>query len=518
MTLWRADDAARATRGAASGWAASGVSIDTREIAPGDLFVALADRRDGHDFVSVALAEGAAAAMVSRTPPGVVEGAPLLMVGDVLEGLAALGRAGRARSGARVVGVTGSAGKTSAKEMLRAALGPRAHAAERSFNNHWGVPLTLARLPPEAEFAVVEIGMSAPGEIAPLSRLARPHVALVTTVGPAHLAAFGSLEGIAREKASIVRGLEPGGILVIPSGLPTTPLLRREAREARVVTFGEARGADLRLLDAGGDGAPARIAVDGATLDLALAAPGRHHLSNALGVLAVVRALGRDLEAAARALGGWSPTAGRGAREALRLPCGEVTLIDDAFNANPASVAAALAVLAAAPGRRVAVLGDMLELGEAEAALHAALADDPGLRAAHVVHTLGPRMRALHEALPGGRRGIWAPDAEAMARALPEALRDGDTVLVKGSKAIGAARVVAALRALGHPAPDPGAGAPLAAGRTGAAGSVPPGEGCLPAAGAPAAAARAAAPAAAGDPVAAGSAADREGSAPCSTG
>ena len=456
--LWTAADAARATGGRAEGWAASGVSIDTREIAPGELFVALSDRRDGHEFVASALEKGAAAAMVSRAPDGVPEGAPLLMVGDVLEGLTALGAAGRARAAARVVAVTGSAGKTSAKEMLRVALGEGVHAAERSFNNHWGVPLTLARLPAGAEAAVVEIGMNAPGEIAPLSRLARPHVALITTVGPAHLAAFGSVEGIAREKVSIAEGLEEGGTLVLPADLGVTPLLRRGARGASVVTFGEAPGADLRLIVPGRDGAPACVALDGTTVEIALAVLGRHHLSNALGVLAVVRALGRDVAAAARALAGWRPPEGRGTREVLALPCGEVTLIDDAFNANPASVSAALAVLAAAPGRRVAVLGDMLELGRAEEELHAALASDPGLREAHVVHALGPLMRALHEALPEARRGLWTPDAEAMAAALPATLREGDTVMVKGSKAIGAARVVDALRALGHPAPGPTAG------------------------------------------------------------
>ena len=462
MSLWTARDAARATGGRAEGWAASGVSIDTRELAPGDLFVALRDRRDGHDFVADALAQGAAAAMVSRTPDGVPEGAPLLRVEDVLEGLAALGRAGRARCGARIVGVTGSAGKTSAKEMLRAALaGARVHAAERSFNNHWGVPLTLARMDPGAELAVVEIGMNAPGEIAPLARLARPHVALVTTIAPAHLAAFGSLEGIAREKASIAEGLEPGGVAVLPADAPTLPILRDGAGGARVLTFGEAPGADLRLLDAdlGADGSTARIAAPAGEVALALGVPGRHHLANALGVLAVVHALGRDVAAAARALAGWRPPGGRGTRETLALPCGPVTLIDEAFNANPASVSAALAVLARAPGRRVAVLGDMLELGPAEDELHAALARDAALGAVHLVHCLGPRMRGLHDALPEGRRGLWAEGPEAMAAALPGTLERGDTVMVKGSKAIGASRVVDALRALGQAPSGPG-GAP----------------------------------------------------------
>lgn len=457
MTLWTAEAAARATGGRASGWAATGVSIDTREIVPGDLFVALRDRRDGHDFVADALAKGAAAAMVSRRPEGVAEGAPLLLVGDVLEALTALGRAGRARSGARVVGVTGSAGKTSTKEMLRAALGPeRTHAAERSFNNHWGVPLTLARLPGGAEAAVIEIGMNAPGEIAPLARLARPHVALITTVAPAHLAAFGTLEGIAREKASIAEGLAPEGTLVVPSDLSVSPILR--AAHGRVAAFGEGEGAEVRLLaaEAGASGSRGRVAVGGRTVDLALAVPGRHHLLNAVGVLAVASALGRDPAEAAEALRAWQAPGGRGARERLSLPTGPVTLIDEAYNANPASVAAVLAVLAAAPGeRRVAVLGDMLELGEAEGALHAAIARDPSLRAVEVVHTLGPRMRALHEALPEDRRGLWAETAEALSAALPGTLRRGDTVMVKGSKAIGASRVVDALRRLGQAGPRP---------------------------------------------------------------
>ena len=455
MSLWNARDAARATGGRASGWTATGVSIDTRELAPGDLFVALTDRRDGHDFVADALAKGAAAAMVSRVPEG-VDPARLLVVEDVLAGLTALGAAGRARSAAQVVGVTGSVGKTSAKEMLRAALrGVRVHAAERSFNNHWGVPLTLARMDPRTEVAVVEIGMNAPGEIAPLARLARPHVALITAIAPAHLAALGSLEAIAEEKASIARGLEPEGVAVLPVDAPTLPILRAAA--PRAITFGEADGADVRLLDCelDPDGSVATVTWPGGSSSLRLGVPGRHHLLNALGVLATVYASKRDVVACANELTGWRPPTGRGTREALASPDGPVTLIDEAFNANPASVSAALAVLATAPGRRVAVLGDMLELGPDAPALHAALADDPAMEAVHVVHALGPLMRSLHEALPTGRRGLWAESPEAMAAMLPETLERGDTVMVKGSKGIGASRLVDALRDLGHPEPGP---------------------------------------------------------------
>ena len=254
MTLWTRDEAAAATGGASPRpWSASGVSIDTRSLAPGDLFVALTAARDGHDFVAQALANGAAAALVSRRPEGVPEDAPLLVVPDVLEALRALGRAARARFAGRVVAVTGSVGKTGSKEMLRTALGAQGsvHAAEKSFNNHWGVPLTLARMPADRDFAVIEIGMNAPGEIAPLARLARPHVALITTVEAVHLAAFRDVRGIAREKAAIFEGLEPGGAAVINRDIATYPILLAAARRAgaRAVRFGRTGRPEFRLME-----------------------------------------------------------------------------------------------------------------------------------------------------------------------------------------------------------------------------------------------------------------------------
>ena len=470
MVLWRSADAAKAVGGRVTKpWSATGVSIDTRTLRPGELFVALKDVRDGHDFVAAALEKGAAAAMVSRIPEGVAEDAPLLVVPDVLRALEDLGRAARARTKARVVGITGSVGKTSTKEMLRAILGGqgRVHAAEASYNNHWGVPLTLARMPEETEFAVIEIGMNHPGEIAPLARMADLDVAMVTTVAPAHLEAFESVEGIAREKAAIIDGLRPGGVAVLNADIGTADILRAKAAEAgaRVVLFGADEGADWRLLSAAiaDETTVVQATRNGAPLLFKVLSPGRHFAANALGALAVAEALGCDAAIAACDIGQWSPPRGRGTRERIVMDALEEVgfdLIDDAFNANPASMAAALDVLiAAAPengvgrlaaGRRIAVLGDMLELGAGEAELHAAIARHPGLAEVKVIHCVGPRMKALWQALPRAQRGEWvetAPELAARARSLVDA---GDIILVKGSKGSKVSLVVDGLRKLGQ--------------------------------------------------------------------
>ena len=469
--LWTADDAAAATGGTATApWQATGVSIDTRTLRAGDLFVALTDQRDGHDFVAAALARGAAAALVSRRPEGVPEDAPLLIVADVLLALGALGKAARARTNARVIAVTGSVGKTSTKEMLRAALGlqARTHASEASYNNHWGVPLTLARMPAGTELAILEIGMNHPGEIAPLSRLARPDLALVTTVAPAHLEAFDDIEGIAREKASILDGLEPDGIAVLPADLEVTPVLTAKASLAGVTTilFGSAAQADWRLtaVQITPEATIARAVHAGHDLLFKLATPGRHFAANALAVLAAADALGFDPTITTTDLGRWAPPQGRGTRETICLDPVEgigFGLIDDAFNANPASVAAALDLLAVseptdgigrvARGRRIAILGDMLELGPEETALHAAIARHPAIGAISLIHCVGPRMRALHEALPRAKRGHWVETARELVPKLHGIVDAGDIVLVKGSKSIEVSRVVDALRKLGHP-------------------------------------------------------------------
>lgn len=470
MGLWSAQEAIAATGGTGpGGWIASGVSIDTRTLEPGDLFVALKDARDGHDFVARALAEGAAAALVSRIPDGVSPEAPLLLVPDVQRALEALGRAARARTRARLVGVTGSVGKTSTKEMLRHVLGGqgRVHAAEASYNNHWGVPLTLARMPRGCDFAVIEIGMNHPGEIAPLAKMADLDLAIITTIAPAHLAAFDSVEGIAREKAAILQGLRSGGIAILPLDIATAaiPLAEAAARGLRAITFGADEGADFRMIEARlGDRVTTVQARRGPRPILyKIASAGRHFAMNGLAVLAAAEALGLDPAIAAADLGRWEPPPGRGQRETIVLdPVEELgfDLIDDAFNANPASMTAALEVLIAASvtegvgrhvkGRRIAILGDMLELGEGEAEMHRAIARHPGLSAVGTIHCVGPRMRALYDSLPATQRGLWAERAQDLAAGARSLIDAGDVVLVKGSKGSKVSLVVEALRKLGR--------------------------------------------------------------------
>ncbi|MEO0485906.1 MAG: UDP-N-acetylmuramoyl-tripeptide--D-alanyl-D-alanine ligase [Pseudomonadota bacterium] len=465
MTLWTSSEAAAATGGTTGDWQAAGVSIDTRTLQPGDLFVALKAARDGHDFVTQALAAGAAAALVSHIPDG-ADPARCLLVKDVQTALEDLGRAARARTAARVVAITGSVGKTSTKEMLRAVLTPqgRTHAAEASYNNHWGVPLTLARMPADTDFAVLEIGMNAPGEIAPLARMARPQVILITAIAAAHLEAFESLQGIAEEKASIAQGLEPAGTAILNADTPYADLLVQRAKEAgaTITQFGTTADQPLINLTLTGDSTLVETRIDGEPALLKLHTAGRHFGMNALGVLAAAKAMGADPGRAAVDLGRWAPPAGRGTREVIELDPADpemgVSLLDDAFNANPTSMTAAFEVLAAAQpgenaarnirGRRVAILGDMLELGPTETADHANLANDPNL-AGVTVHCVGPRMAHLHAALTSpGQHFATADDAVAAAHTL---VAPGDIVLVKGSKGSRVSRVVDALRKLGHP-------------------------------------------------------------------
>ncbi|WP_316015504.1 UDP-N-acetylmuramoyl-tripeptide--D-alanyl-D-alanine ligase [Roseobacter sp. HKCCA0434] len=477
--LWTAAEAAEATGGGAVGdWQVTGVSIDTREIARGDLFVALKAARDGHEFVAAALEAGAGAALVSRVPEGVAEDAPLLIVEDVLEALEALGVAARARSEAKVVAITGSVGKTGTKEMLRTVLGDagRVHAAERSFNNHWGVPLTLARMPRETEFAVIEIGMNAPGEIAPLSRLARPHVAVVTTVAAVHAEAFEDVRGIAREKAEIVAGLEPGGVAVLNRDVETYPILRRRAQRvgAEIVPFGSGGRPPFRLVNATMSGTTtcATARIRGEKVMFKLATPGRHLAENAMAVLAVAEAVGVDVAHASLSLGSWQAPSGRGARWRVNLGLaaldGAILLIDDAYNANPTSMGAAFEVLAAAEprngvgrvakGRRVAFLTDMLELGPQAERHHADLAQHPALATVDRIHCAGPLMKHLHAALPHGQRGEWHEEATGLAAKVGRLLDAGDVALVKGSNGSRAALVVDAIRKLGQAVPAADAG------------------------------------------------------------
>ncbi len=454
--LWTSAALRAATHGSLAGDAAvTGVSIDSRSVTAGDIFIALRDQRDGHEFVADALSRGAACAMVDHTPPGTVDDAKLLCVTDTLAGLTALGAAGRARAAAQVVGVTGSVGKTTTKEMLRVALGAFGvtHASAASHNNHWGVPLTLARLPHDAAFAVIEMGMNNRGEIAPLSRLAKPHIGIITSIGTAHIGRLGSQAEIAAEKGDIIAGIAPGGTAILPADTAFLPELLARARAAglHVLTHGEAEGADARLLsyEAAPDGGLAEVMLGAQKLSLHLAAPGRHVALNACAVLAAVKALGLAPQAAARALGDFTAGAGRGAMRRIRVAGGEALLIDDSYNASVASVRAGLAVLAAQPAtRRVFAFGDMLELGTEGPAQHAALAED-AIRHSDVVFCCGPLSAHLFAALPAARQGAHAPDSAALAPMLAAALRPGDAVLVKGSLGSRMNLVIAALTAGG---------------------------------------------------------------------
>ncbi len=433
--LWTASDLAAAT-GTACGFAASGVSIDTRTLLPGDLFVALAgDSGDGHDFVADALEKGAAGALVHRTPRGLDSDPRLLRVADTLQGLRALGQFARARFTGRVVAVTGSVGKTTTKEMLRAmlaAFGPT-HAAVASYNNHWGVPLTLARMPADALFAVIEIGMNHAGEIHPLACLARPHVAVITAIERAHIGYLGSIEAIADEKFSIRAGLEVKGTLIVPG---ESPLLARLPKgPGSVRAFGAGADADARLLEAvgGPDSNDVAAIVGGVTVRFHMAAPGRHMAMNAVAALAAAHALGLDTRVAAAALKDFAPVGGRGARRRVAIAGGEAILLDESYHASAASVRAALSVLALQPGgRRVAVLGDMLELGDAAEGEHVGLAADVAA-STDLLFTCGAMTRLLRERVPARLRGAHADDSAALSPLVVAALRPGDAVLVKGS-------------------------------------------------------------------------------------
>ncbi len=422
-----------------------GLSIDSRSLGAGDAFFALADVRDGHEFVPAALKAGAGVAVIAQgREGGMPKGAPLLVVPDVLESLRQLARAARARSSAKFIGVTGSVGKTSSKEALRLALSRcgETHASAASYNNHWGAPLSLARCPDTARFAVLELGMNHAGEISPLARLVRPHAAIVTTVEPVHLEFFGTVEKIADAKAEIFEGVEPGGAAVINRDNGQFARLASAAKSAgvaNVVPFGEHKDAQARLikyaLQADSSTVQARILGDDVTYKLG--APGLHLILNSLAVLAAAKLAGADLALAALALADLAPATGRGARMMLDMSGGSATLIDESYNANPASMRAALALLGQAEigarGRRIAVLGDMLELGPDGPKLHRGLKDAVVKNAVDLVFCSGPLMRSLWEALPSDRRGGYAETSAALEAELLGAVRAGDAVMIKGS-------------------------------------------------------------------------------------
>lgn len=449
--LWTASEIAAATGGEIHGnFSASGVAFDSREVGPGDLFIAMkGEVADGHAFVDKAFAGGAAGALVSQSVDH-----PHVRVADSFVALGALGAAARARTGARIVGVTGSVGKTGTKEALFAALDRsargRAHRSVKSYNNHTGVPLSLARMPTATRFGIFEMGMNRAGELAGLTRLVRPHVAVVTAVALAHSAFFAGEEAIADAKGEIFQGLEPGGTAVIPFDGPHRDRLIAAARPhaARIVTFGRSEGADVRAREAirTAKGTLVSATLPEAELTFTIALPGEHWVSNALAILAAVQAVGGDLTAAGLALSDMAGLPGRGQRLDAQVDGGSVLVIDESYNANPASMAATLKLLGEErAGRRIAVLGEMRELGTDSSAHHAALAVP--LQAANVDFALlvGPQMASLANMLEGRIDFAHVPDAAAALDLLRDRIEAGDAVLVKGSNAIGLASVVDAL-------------------------------------------------------------------------
>jgi UDP-N-acetylmuramoyl-tripeptide--D-alanyl-D-alanine ligase len=452
--LWTAADIAAATGGTASGnFNVFGVAFDSREVGGGDLFVALTgESTDGHKFIEDAFALGAAGALVSQPVAQ-----PHVLVADTTAALDALGKAARARTNAKVAGVTGSVGKTGTKEALVAALaranrGP-AHKSVKSYNNHTGVPLSLARMPADSAFAVFEMGMNHAGELSALTQLVRPHVALVTTVAAAHIEYFDSVEAIADAKGEIFQGLTPGGTAVIPFDSPYRDRLIGHAKPiaAKILTFGRGEGADVRVVDevSTREGTMLNVVRPGADLSFTLSQPGEHWVSNSLAVLAAVSALGGDLAAAGLALSDMTGIAGRGAQHKVKLAGGEALLIDESYNANPTSMAATLAVLGATPAkRRIAVLGAMRELGSESDALHAGLAD--AVLAANVDYALlvGSGIEPLAKALEGKLNFAHWATADAARGSLQKILTPGDVILIKGSNAIGLGQIVTALTGL----------------------------------------------------------------------
>jgi UDP-N-acetylmuramoyl-tripeptide--D-alanyl-D-alanine ligase len=460
--LWTGDEFAAATGGRPVGAmpaAVTGISIDTRSLKPGDVFFAIkGETMDGHDFASAAMAAGASLLIVqqSKLPALGHLSTPMIVVPDVLHALEKVGIAARDRASGKIIAVTGSAGKTSTKEALRHALSAvgTVHASDKSFNNHWGVPLTLARMPRDCDYAIFEIGMNHPGEIRPLVKMVRPHVAIVTLIAAAHLGFFKNLEEIAVAKAEIFEGIVTGGAALINRDDERWQLLERLATKAGVKTiagFGEHSRADYRLskFDLGSNHSDIVARIAGKNHEVRIGTPGRHIVQNALAVLGAAHLSGADVGKVAAALATLVPESGRGRRHSLKVPGGAVTLIDESYNANPASMKAAMDLLNSAPvsgnGRRIAVLGDMLELGGHSSRLHSALADVIKGTSTDIVLMAGPEMKALADSLPSGIKQTYRKDAGELEPVLFSTIGPGDTVMIKSSKGIGFSKLVDAL-------------------------------------------------------------------------
>jgi len=458
--LWTLDEIVAAT-GARVGSGfdkATGASIDTRTLEPGDLYFAIkGDVHDGHDFVPAALERGAAGAVVCEEKAGAFSSDRLIVVPDVLEAMRQLGRAARKRTDARIVAITGSVGKTGTKEAMRLALSGqgRTHASVASYNNHWGVPLTLSRMPRETEFGIFEIGMNHAYEILPLTAMVRPHVAVITTIEPVHIEFFPSLWGIADAKGEIFSGLEPGGTAVINRDSPYFERMKAHALASaagRVVSFGEHEGADIcaERIVVKPDQSLVEARVFGQLLSYRIGTAGRHIALNSLSVLAAGHALGIDLAQVALSFAGLKPPVGRGERTMLSIGGDEALLIDESYNANPASMRAALANLGAVElngqARRLAVLGDMKELGDKGPGLHEDLAEVIEANGIDLVFAAGPLMKNLVDRLPKAKVALHTETSAELVEAVCAAIRPGDAVTVKGSLSMKMALVVKALK------------------------------------------------------------------------
>ena len=458
--LWSQSDLVKATAGDLIGdWrndGIAGVSIDSRSIKSDELFVAVKAKRDGHNFINDAIRLGAKGALVDHIPADIPSNTPLLLVPSVQEALENLGKYRREKSQAKLVAITGSVGKTSSKNMLKTILElqGKTHASPASFNNYLGVPLTLANLPIDATYAVVEIGMNKPGEIEPLARMTAADVVLITAIGKAHLEAFGDIAGIAHEKAQIVKGLKSGGIAVLNADTPGYEILKKQTIKngSQFISFG---GIDSNLRAKKMQKLNGRIKVqcqfNDRDLEFIVGSSGFHFAENSLGVLLCADCLGADIEKASQDLAKWEPSSGRGSFEKILLPSGNIFLIDDAFNANPSSMKSALQLLSQRTlncSRRVAFLGDMLELGENEVMLHEEIISWPELADVDIIHTLGPLMHYLHKKLPSNIKGCHYESKNELISDLENILQEGDKVLVKSSKSVGLSSIVDAIRSM----------------------------------------------------------------------
>jgi UDP-N-acetylmuramoyl-tripeptide--D-alanyl-D-alanine ligase len=465
--LWTIEELVAATGGKLTGQprgVIDGISIDSRSIAPGDVFVAIkGDRLDGHDFAAAALKAGASLAIVSQASEEMKAAGALLEVDDPLAALVELGRAARRRSGAQIVAITGSVGKTSTKEALKLALSAsgKTHASAASYNNHWGVPLSLARMPGDTAYGVFEIGMNHAGEITPLVNLVKPHVAVVTSIAPSHLGYFSSLDEIADAKAEIFSGVGAGGSAVINRDTPFFDRLAAAAKArgvGQIIGFGRHTEAEVRLerLVLHAECCCITASVMGETVMYKLGVPGEHMALNSLAVLAAVKLTGADLARGSLALSKAQPAKGRGVRSRLAMPHGTLVLIDESYNANPVSVRAALKLLGQTPpgksGRRIAVLGDMLELGEQGPAFHAGLADAVDESHVDALYASGPLMAHLWDKIPPHRRGAYADSSEGLTKPLLDSVAPGDVVMIKGSLGSRMAPIVEALTTRFRPA------------------------------------------------------------------